>query len=384
MKREQHFLKRAQDFQLTLTRSMLETLELNRTLYVILSGVTAGDGLDFNRAFLLLDDGGARLLRGEMAIGPSSAEEAHRIWTEMELQRFNLHVLMERYDLADHNNHELTRKLRNFTMPLPLKSDQSDPLDAKIVQVMMQGRSELLNDTPMKLSGTDIELLNFAMVPLLIGEHAIGLIIVDNAYNKRLIQPQELDDLKSLANLAAIAVERARMHERLERMATIDGLTGLMNRRYFDEAYQKCFLKARYHHEPLSLAIIDLDHFKAVNDHYGHLAGDDFLRETANIILSRVRHDDIAARFGGDELVLVLPLAKLKDAEKLAKDLQEKIRNSALSRNLNMPLTVSIGIAALSEKCRNHLDLIEQADQALYQAKIQGRDRVVAYEEKAK
>ena len=112
---------RARDFSLTLTQALLETLELRRILYVILSGSTAGDGLGFNRAFLWLEDEGGRSLRGQLAIGPENHHEASRIWEAMEAERFDLARVMHQYDAfeADTGASRLARIVERMSLPLP-------------------------------------------------------------------------------------------------------------------------------------------------------------------------------------------------------------------------------------------------------------------------
>lgn len=367
------------DFQLTLTRAMLETLELKRILYVILSGITAGDGLRFNRAFLFLVDEGRRFLEGRMAIGPGNSEEAHRIWEEMKEHPFDLKTLMQRYEIfsSDERASALSREINKLSFPLP--PEQNEPPDSFILllQTVFSERVPIIrNNLEIPIESTPIKLCNLLMAPLLISDKISGVLVCDNAYNRRPVTTEDVRDVLSLANLAAIAVERARLHERIRRMAEQDGLTGLANRRFFDMVLERKFNEAGERSTPISILFIDLDDFKTINDTHGHLAGDDVLREIATIIKSRIRRGDIAARYGGDELAVLLPGATTDQAAQIAEHILTEVNSTRFGQN-GFSTSVSIGVA-----CRNGFhtqpeDLLASTDNAVYEAKKTGKNRVV-------
>ncbi len=389
-KAEPQVQPRAPDFHLTLTRALLETLDPERILYVILSGLTAGDGLGFNRAFVLLADEGDRALRGHLAIGPETRGEASRIWEAMEAERFDLTRVMSRYDefRADPLASRLVRLVANLSVPLPLAPDNQprpDTFWGLVRRVLTEKRPLMVNGVEVGFTPTPLSLKNFALAPLLAQDRALGVILVDNRWTDQPITESALDDLQSVANLAAVGVERARLHERIKRMAEQDGLTGLLNRRRFDELAQSTFHDCRQHGEDLSLLLLDVDHFKDINDHHGHLAGDDVLRTLAHLVSERVRRGDLAARYGGDELAIVLPRASGQEARRVAEDLARAARSTDFAPNPTAtadrhhpPLraTVSIGVATAHRACTSHTQLLSEADQALYQAKDAGRDQV--------
>jgi len=380
---------RAPDFQLTLTRALLETLDPRRILYVILSGITAGDGLGFNRAFLLLADEGGRALRGHLAIGPETGSEASRIWEAMEAERFDLARVMARYDdfCADPRASRLVRLVQGVSLPLPLEPG-SDTFGGLLQRVLADQRPLMVNGMEVGFTPTPLALQSFALAPLLAQDQTIGVIVVDNRWSGRAVTDTALDDLQTLANLAAVAVERARLHERIKLLADQDGLTGLVNRRRLDEVAQTLFLECRQHGEDLSLLLLDVDRFKEVNDRQGHLAGDDLLRGLARLVTDRVRRGDLAARFGGDELAIILPHAGGDEALRVAEDLARAVRGTDFAptggpggADDTPPLraTVSIGVATAHPGCASHTQLLAEADRALYQAKESGRDRVELY-----
>lgn len=171
--------------------------------------------------------------------------------------------------------------------------------------------------------------------------------------------------------------ERLALEAQLRKLATTDALTGAMNRRAFIDVAEKAFQVARRHSRPLSLLMIDADHFKRINDTYGHHAGDRVLVTLAAVTLGTLRSTDVFCRFGGEEFLALLPETGPVEATNMAERLliaRRRIRVDAESR-ANISLTVSIGIASAHEGTRDLASLIRAADGALYQAKTQGRDQ---------
>ena len=169
------------------------------------------------------------------------------------------------------------------------------------------------------------------------------------------------------------------LRENLQRMSFEDALTGLKNRRYFDEALEREQQLAQRLQQPLALLICDIDHFKRFNDLYGHDAGDMALRSVATIMLEHFRETDIPCRFGGEEFVVIMPGASAKDAMLRAGALLDKVAAKTINyqgRQLDA-LTISIGIACLRASAASAGELLLAADKALYRAKAAGRNRVV-------
>ena len=182
--------------------------------------------------------------------------------------------------------------------------------------------------------------------------------------------------------------ERKKIEFQLQEISRRDGLTGLFNRRYFDEILSQEIGRAYRNHSPLSLLMIDIDHFKEYNDFYGHVAGDNCLVDIAHLISSSLnRKGDLIARYGGEEFVCILPNIDSKGAfayaEKLQMFIQEKrIEHFASKLTYLKSVTVSIGVTTLPMLSRlTATDLVQRADNALYQAKKQGRNRVKYYED---
>jgi diguanylate cyclase (GGDEF)-like protein len=167
-------------------------------------------------------------------------------------------------------------------------------------------------------------------------------------------------------------------NETLERLSSTDALTGLRTRRYVKEVLSIEFLRARRYDTPLTLMMADLDHFKKVNDSFGHPAGDAVLRGVAAVLLSQMRATDIAGRYGGDELIVILAQSEIQGAALLAQRWREAVESAPLDGGdgQSIEATISIGLASFDPKMKSPEELIAAADAALYRAKERGRNRV--------
>lgn len=165
-------------------------------------------------------------------------------------------------------------------------------------------------------------------------------------------------------------------HETIYRMTIMDGLTGIHNKRYLVEQLDRELSRATRHGRPLSLVICDIDHFKRVNDGFGHLAGDHVLKEVAQLAKSRLRPDDVIARYGGEELAIVLPETDLAGGVRIAEELRKMIATETfVFEEEDIDVTISCGVAELDPKWRSY-DFVRAADERLYEAKRAGRNRV--------
>ncbi|MBF2079006.1 MAG: diguanylate cyclase [Synechococcales cyanobacterium T60_A2020_003] len=188
--------------------------------------------------------------------------------------------------------------------------------------------------------------------------------------------------LTDITRQKEIELELELANQELERLANLDGLTEVANRRYFDQFLDQEWLRLRRSQHPLSLLMIDIDCFKAYNDTYGHVQGDQILKTVAQLLDGVIRRPtDLVARYGGEEFVIVLPDTDAAGANHLADEILREIHGLAIPHqgsSVKDFLTLSIGLGSqVPAMERSPDDLILQADQALYLAKIQGRDRVV-------
>jgi diguanylate cyclase (GGDEF)-like protein len=213
-----------------------------------------------------------------------------------------------------------------------------------------------------------------------------GLSLGANDYISKPFSAQELIARVAVAvrlkrerdRLRRSAEESRRRAEAASEMSMTDALTGLLNRYGLQRALQRELAESRRYARPLSCLLLDLDHFKAVNDTYGHAAGDAALTQAAHVLAESVRGSDVVCRYGGEEFLVLAPETNLRGALALA----EKIRLAVSSRlfgadALSFPLTFSVGVARLRDGESGN-DMIARADEALYQAKQRGRDRVEA------
>jgi diguanylate cyclase (GGDEF)-like protein len=188
--------------------------------------------------------------------------------------------------------------------------------------------------------------------------------------------------LEIIAAQIAIKIKLGQAHEQLSLLATTDGLTGLANHRAFQHGCGVMLERARRNNKPLCLLLGDLDHFKDINDRFGHPFGDEVLKKVAGVIEESVRTVDLAARYGGEEFALVLENCDTKGGLRMAERIRKKISHLNLSGGgARISLTISLGLAVFPENCPDQPGLIELADQALYRAKKAGRNRTVVWAE---
>ncbi len=170
----------------------------------------------------------------------------------------------------------------------------------------------------------------------------------------------------------------AAYHDEIYRMTTVDGLTQIFNRRYFEDAIERELSRSRRYARSLSLVLLDIDHFKKINDTYGHLAGDAVLKEFALKVASRTRREDVFARYGGEEFALLLPEVDTKGAGLMAEKARKLVERHSFSYDGDaISVTVSAGVAmAQKKKIEDAAELLHRADQKLYEAKAAGRNCV--------
>ncbi len=189
----------------------------------------------------------------------------------------------------------------------------------------------------------------------------------------RELREDQIELLQGVAAEAAIAISNAQMYQAQEENALTDELTKLPNRRYMAQRFLQEMQRARRHHKGLAFLMLDIDHFKHINDTYGHLHGDAVLSDLAKILNQAKRESDVAARYGGEEFGLILNETGETGAITLAERIREKVESATFPGGLK--LTVSIGVATSDDEAQ-FTSLIEKADQALYAAKQAGRNTV--------
>ncbi|HME38432.1 MAG TPA: diguanylate cyclase [Steroidobacteraceae bacterium] len=203
-------------------------------------------------------------------------------------------------------------------------------------------------------------------------------IAVEVSASTRRPDPDTEQRLRALCDRVGPALANLKLRDALRELALRDGLTGLYNRRYMEDALNRELHRAERSGKPVAVVMIDIDHFKHFNDKYGHDAGDFVLNALARAIMKSIRPSDMACRYGGEELAVVLPEASLEAACQRAEQMRAAIRNTNLThlgQTLPAP-TASFGVATFPANGTTPIELLKAADDALYRAKHEGRDRV--------
>ncbi len=233
--------------------------------------------------------------------------------------------------------------------------------------------------------GFDKEFLNSfgflsgLIIPLIMRDRTIGAIFLQDC---KMPRPWSIDDLTffgALADHLSVAVENADLHEEKKLQAVTDGLTGVSNRRNFNECFYKEFERARRYAEPMTLAVVDLDYLKKINDTFGHTAGDDAIKAVASVLSRSSRSIDVVARYGGEEFCLLLPNTLLEESVLIAERVRKLISETILD-STGKTISASIGVANFPLHASDPDDLFKRADEALYKAKEKGRDQVYVYD----
>jgi diguanylate cyclase (GGDEF)-like protein len=219
---------------------------------------------------------------------------------------------------------------------------------------------------------------NLVVVPFSFQGRVSGLIVVAN--KPKWVTHEDGRLLSVFANHASIAIANLSFYQEIQQLAIRDGLTGLHNYRYFRQQIARSVQHARRYESPLSLLMIDLDSFKRYNDTYGHLKGDQILKEVAALLLAYTRSADLVARYGGEEFVVLLPEVDEGQAHSVAEKIRQVVEAhpfTLAAGELPQSLTISVGVASSIGEGSADM-LIQTADDALYRAKASGKNRVVA------
>jgi diguanylate cyclase (GGDEF)-like protein/PAS domain S-box-containing protein len=215
-------------------------------------------------------------------------------------------------------------------------------------------------------------------IPMMAQGEISGLLYLMSSHPGRLSDgKQQL--ARTVSEQIALALANIKLRETLHTQSIRDSLTGLFNRRYLEETLERELQRAHRQDQSLGIVMIDIDHFKNFNDTFGHDAGDAVLRQVGDLLLKNIRGSDIACRYGGEELTLILPDATLSETYRRAEQIREAIKNLVLEHRGELLgiITASLGIACFPTAGLTGDDLIRAADIALYRAKALGRDRVV-------
>ena len=217
---------------------------------------------------------------------------------------------------------------------------------------------------------------SYLVVPICLHDRVLGLLRLDGDTPGK-FSTEDGERLQPLANVAAIALENAQLFGEVQRLAITDGLTGTHNRRHFFELAERELNRARRFGQPVSAIMLDLDHFKQVNDTYGHAIGDQVLRTVAERCSEGIRDIDILGRYGGEEFAVILPATGLPGAHNMAERLRRYIDDVPVPTDKgDLTVTISLGVASNAQDDADVAALLNRADAAMYAAKQAGRNRV--------
>jgi len=215
-------------------------------------------------------------------------------------------------------------------------------------------------------------------LPLISLGKVIGLLQIEPQKTYEL-QEKDRKNFTIFANSTAIAIDNARLHMKTQELTIIDGLTGLYNYRFFRTKLSDEIRRSDRYHQQLSVLMIDVDHFKEINDLQGHQTGNIILQEIVSIVKHSVRDVDIVARYGGEEFVVILPQTGLKDAISIADRMKNQMERAYFTNSQgqrDVRATISVGVAVYPDGVLSPNQLLERVDQAMYRAKKEGRNRV--------
>lgn len=211
---------------------------------------------------------------------------------------------------------------------------------------------------------------------LLAGERPVGVLAITNSFPNA-FTGEDIKIFSIISRHSSIAINNTLLHKKIKELSVTDGLTGLYVYRYFNDALEKEIQRAARYQQDFSLIMLDIDGFKKVNDDFGHLQGDEVLKELSQILRKVCRQVDIIARYGGEEFMIILPETDTEGAYILAERIRMVVKNYVFgTKDAPINLTVSIGVASYPESATSKLELIKEVDRALYRAKTEGKNKV--------
>lgn len=246
------------------------------------------------------------------------------------------------------------------------------------VKYIGEGQSERsMNSGNSEKKKEEFQFANRLFFPLDSGGHKIGMLKLIR-YSDEPFSKHQYDILSMIVSTLTLALRNSEVHREAQAMATIDSLTGLFNKRYFSDMLDREFKGTMRYQTPVSLIMMDLDNFKMINDRYGHQAGDAVIKEISAMLTKSLRDIDVPARYGGDELAIILPETGAEQAFFVAKRLKRLFEQNPIKyRGNSITVTASIGISSCpNSSIKTVEDMISEADKALYDAKKCGRNRI--------
>ncbi len=286
--------------------------------------------------------------------------------------------------LIDASSQELIFDMVGGPKARRLKGQRIKPVLGIVGLVAQHGKPAMVKDTGKDKRfladidrATKFTTKTVLCVPIFSKKRPVAVLEMVNKLGKP-FDRQDLRLLTQLSEQASIALERATLHEQAASLGITDELTKLYNHRYFEQSLDREVRRCRRYGSIMALIFLDLDHFKTINDCYGHLLGSQCLAEVATIMAESVRDVDILARYGGDEFVVILPETTVATARMVAERLHSAVGSHVFLKDagINVHMGTSIGLAGFPDHAQTKEDLVRKADEAMYRAKAEGRNRL--------
>ncbi|MCC6573462.1 MAG: diguanylate cyclase [Planctomycetes bacterium] len=360
------------------------TMDLDRAFVIIASALTSQEGGGYDHAMIFLADAERKNLVGQIAVDSVGQRDAFDIWRDLTRHDAPMEKTLEStHPGLAHRWGDKTKILRTIRIPL-------DDAGSILVHAMKTGHT-VTDDTRRQKGFSELRMhpdiikhfgtTSFAAAPLLTDTEALGIVVVDSSSRPHKFSSDRLTMLQMFANQAALAIQNGMMFANVLDRAQRDSLTRLYNHGHFQDTLRAELARSQRYGFPVSLIMVDIDHFKKFNDNHGHQTGDVVLQEMARLLSAHVRAADVVARYGGEEFAVLLPQTTHENAldlaTRLCRDVKEEIAIRG-TRGERLTVTASFGVATFPQHAQDAAALVSLADTALYVAKDQGRNRVIS------
>lgn len=342
----------------TLTHHLLRASDVDQALYLMLTGITSGEALGFNRVALFLQEPDTGGFVGSKAVGPADAEEAHRVREAIE---YEPKTIEQQIEDCTRRSFDTPFQQHVRTLRLTESGEVAEALAAPGPVLFEQERP--VNEVLARLSPAR----QYTLAAIQTHDKRRGLIFADNLDSGAPVPPEQLHLLRLYIDQTALIWGNLSMMNRAQVLADQDALTGLLNRRALDLRLEEMRRNSQATNEPCALMVLDVDLFKEINDTRGHSAGDEVLKDVSKVLMDSLRPSDTVARIGGDEFAVLLPGCQRGTAAAIAARIGQRARARGLS--------LSLGTVSWPEDCQESSALMSMADANLYKAKQSGRGR---------